>query len=267
MLRIVHHIYRFIFARPFFRRFNVFMFEMSLKGLGIINYENDKVSGERYFIRHILPKIVKKQKPLFFDIGANVGNYSRSLLDNFPGALIYLFEPHPVNFSALEKNITSSNIRLCNVALGECSGKLVLYDRADKDGSSHASLHQAVISEIHKKGVVEYEVSVETMDGICERETIGEIDFVKIDTEGNELAVLRGARELIENRRIKCIHFEFNEMNVISRVFFRDFRKTLPDFVFYRLLPKGLLLLGDSPLSTELFAFQNIIAIPKDTQI
>ena len=52
-------------------------------------------------------------------------------------------------------------------------------------------------------------------------------------------------------------------MNIVSRVFFRDFRLVLNNYDFYRLLPGGVILLGDVPLSTELFAFQNIIAIPK----
>ena len=107
------------------------------------------------------------------------------------------------------------------------------------------------------------EVSMDTMDNFTKKEGITYIDFLKIDTEGSELAVLQGASKLLENKSIGCIHFEFNEMNVISRTFFRDFRKLLHDYDLYRLLPKGLLPLDDSILFTEIFVYQNIIALPK----
>jgi hypothetical protein len=54
-------------------------------------------------------------------------------------------------------------------------------------------------------------------------------------------------------------------MNIISRVFFKDFFDVLPNYIFYRLLPGGKLLeiKEYSPLNCEIFAFQNIIAILK----
>jgi FkbM family methyltransferase len=201
-------------------------------------------------------------------VGANIGNYTLSLLETYPGAEIHAFEPHPGNFSTLKSNISPSNAKLYNLAVGETKGKLTLYDRADREnGSSHASLHEAVISEIHKQDILEVAVSVETLDDFCERENLSEIDFIKIDTEGNELAVLHGAKKLIESKKIRCIHFEFNEMNIVSRAFFRDFRKMLQNYDLYRLLPHGVILLDDSPLATELFAYQNIIAVPKSTEV
>jgi FkbM family methyltransferase len=234
-----------------------------LRGLGILNYENDKVSGERYLIKTILPKVIKTDSPLFFDIGANIGNYSLTLLDRFPRAFIHAFEPHPRNYSHLTDRMPSSKVKFHNIAIGESKGKSILYDRADCDGSEHASLHEAVISEIHKQKIVTFEVAVETLDDLVEREGVSYIDFMKIDAEGNELAVLQGASKLLENGNIGCINFEFNEMNIVSRVFVRDFRKILHNYEFYRLLPNGLLPLGDSPLATELFAYQNILAFPK----
>jgi FkbM family methyltransferase len=268
MFRGIFNIYRGIFARPIFLKFNMLIFQLSLRGLGILNYENDKVSGESHFIKNILSQVTIKNAPIFFDVGANTGNYTLSLVEKFPGAQIHAFEPHPGNFSILKKNISGSNINLYNFAVGEIKGELILYDRADhENGSSHASLHESVISEIHKQNILKSSVSVETLDDFCERKGIAEIDFMKVDTEGNELAVLHGAKRLLENNKIKCIHFEFNEMNIVSRAFFRDFRKILQEYNLYRLLPQGLILLNDSPIATELFAYQNIIAISKKKKI
>lgn len=87
--------------------------------------------------------------------------------------------------------------------------------------------------------------------------------LLKIDTEGNELAVLHGAQNALKNGKIEMVHFEFNEMNVISRVFFRDFWNLLHPlgFQFYRLLPNSAFeITRYSPVDCEIFAFQNIIA-------
>jgi len=233
-----------------------------------LNYENDKVSGERYFIKKIFPQLINKKSPVFLDVGANVGDYTLSLLRTHSSAHIYTFEPHVSNFSVLKDNVFFPNVKHYNLAAGESKGELTLYDRADhKNGSSHASLYEGVISEIHKQNVLKFSVSVDTLDNFCESEKIDEIELLKVDVEGNELAVLNGAKRMIENGKIRCIHFEFNEMNVVSRSFFRDFRKILKDYDLYRLLPSGLILLNESPIFTELFAYQNIIAIPKNIKI
>lgn len=259
-------VYRWIFARPQLKKVNLALFYMSLRGLGILNFENNKVSGERFLVKKLLPALIKNEEPIFFDVGANVGSYSAWLLSAFPSATIHAFEPHPKNFLSLKASCSPGTINSHNTAVGDVQGELTLYDRADFDGSSHASLYEDVIYEIHKQNTAEFTVPVETLDGFCERQAITSIDLLKIDTEGNELSVLRGARTLLKNKSIRCIHFEFNEMNIVSRAFFRDFRIILKDYDLYRLLPSGVIRLGDSPVQTELFAYQNIIAIPKDTE-
>jgi FkbM family methyltransferase len=263
MLKFVLNVYRWIFARRIMQKINVIFLRLTLLGLGINNGGNNWMSGERYLIKKVLPGTIKNTPPVFFDIGANVGDYTKTLLDHFPDACIHAFEPHPENYSHLAKRTFSNKIKKHNIAVGEASGELTLYDRADRDISLHASLYEGVISEIHKKEVVKFKVAVESLDDFTKREGISYIDFIKIDTEGNEFDVLQGASKLLENGNIGCIHFEFNEMNIISRVFFRDFRKILHNYELYRMLPKSLILLDDCPLTTEIFAFQNIVALPK----
>jgi FkbM family methyltransferase len=268
MKRLIFNLYRRIFTDSRFRRINIALFHMSLRGLGILNWENDRISGERHLITTILPKVIESDPPLFFDVGANIGDYSSALLSRFPKAFIHAFEPHPRNYMRLTERMPSGNVTAHNIAIGERLGKSILYDRADCDGSIHASLHEAVISEIHRSELVIREIELETLDHFAEKEGISYIDFMKIDTEGNELAVLQGALKLIQQGKIGCIHFEFNEMNIVSRVFFRDFRKILKNYEFFRLLPSSLLPLGKTPrargfVEEELFAYQNILAVPE----
>jgi hypothetical protein len=99
------------------------------------------------------------------------------------------------------------------------------------------------------------------LDLFCKERQISQIDFLKIDTEGHELSVLKGASHLISKKNIKLIQFEFNEMNVVSRAYMRDFLGLLANYQLHRLLPDGLLPLNDCVQDTELFGFQNIVAI------
>ena len=152
-----------------------------------------------------------------------------------------------------------SSINLFNIGLGEEIGNHFLYDLADTDGTSKASLFEEVFSLEENEKTKKFEITVTTLNEFAE---LNKIDFIKIDTEGNEIAVLRGASKLLAENRIGCIQFEFNEMNCISRVFFRDFTTLLKDFEFYRMLPNGIVKLDKSPVYNEIFAFQNILAVP-----
>jgi FkbM family methyltransferase len=266
-MRLVRETYRMLFARPRFRRLNTALFHMSLSGLGILNFADDHVSGEWHFVKRELPRLLGTSAPTIFDVGANVGNFTALLLEAFPQGTIHAFEPHPATFAKLSaRQFPASRVRRHNVAVGAESGSAILFDRADADtvGSSHASLYESVITGMHGRGAVPLSVNVTTLDALAEQERIAQIDFLKIDTEGHELAVLQGARGLLARRLIRCVQFEFNEMNVASRAYLNDFRQILPDYDFFRLLPKGLLPLGAAHIDTELFAFQNIVAIRKD---
>ncbi len=253
-----------MFARPMFQKLNSALFYLSLHGLGVLNWQDDEISGERYLLRTWLPKAISGRHLVFFDVGANVGHYSEMMLECFPTAFVHAFEPHPRNYlHLLERAIPGHRAKCHNIAIGQSSSSMTLYDHADNDGSQHASLHEATITEFHEHSAAATQVRVATLDDVAATEGVEYIDFLKIDTEGHELAVLAGASRLLNERRIGHIQFEFNALHVFSRAFFRDFRNILPDYEFYRLLPKGLLPLGTNITSTEIFGFQNILAVPK----
>lgn len=256
-------LYAYLFATPFWSKLNTVLFRLGLKGLGLGNYRGFGISGERYLLKKILPALINNHRPVIFDIGAGRGSYSLELIKQFPQARIFSFEPHPKNFQALAK-AAKDRFKIYNLGLGDSAGKVILYDRASTESSNKASLYKEVISEIHKQQVVSVEVNIDTLENFVKKEGLDYIDYLKIDTEGNDLAVLKGAEHLFRANKIGCVQFEFNEMNVISRVFFRDFRIFLKDYTFFRLLPKGFLRLSDSLLMTEIFTYQNILAVPND---
>lgn len=258
MVNFAYRIYRAIFARNYFYKLNLFLYGLSLRGLGILNFESDKLSGEDHFINTFG---VNFGKGIVFDVGANVGNYAKKLRRSISRAEIYCFEPHPVTFQKLRQYTAQLDVKLFNVGVGSAAGKLKLYDYADNDGSSHASLYKDVIEGIHKKKAVEHEVEVVALDEFVDKHEIERVHLIKIDTEGHELSVLKGFERFIRAGKVDLIHFEFNEMNIASRVYFKDFWDFLPDYDFYRMLPDGLIPIKKySPVSCEIFAYQNIVA-------
>ena len=258
MLYRIINIYRTLFARRFFYRANKLLYHCSLSGLGILNYENNKISGES----HLLKKLFKdKKNSIVFDVGANVGDYSKEIFEINPDVTIYAFEPHPVTYSNLVTNLQKVNFNPINAAAGEVETVMTLYDREENDGSPHASLYKDVIENLHNANSVEHKVRVLPLGEFARSINLQKIDLLKIDTEGNELNVLKGISEYIESGLIKVIHFEFNEMNVSSRTYFRDFWEFLPNYDFYRLLPDGMVKIETyTPLFCEIFAYQNIVA-------
>jgi len=264
MQKIIRKAWRRLAARSCFRKLNELMFDCSLHGLGILNFQSDELSGEKYFIEHVLPNYINSDNPVMIDVGANIGSYTKLLMSTIPNASIWAFEPNPQTYAALKSELDAPNLETVNQGLGSSESTLKFYDRQDRRGSSqHGSLYRDVIEEIHEAESIELEVSITTLDSFARSNGIDEIQLLKIDTEGHELEVLKGATQLLDAGKIDLLHLEFNEMNIISRVFFRDIAKALPDYVPYRLLPSGALRLDDSPLRTEIFAFQNIVFIHK----
>jgi FkbM family methyltransferase len=236
-----------------------------LRGLGVLNYESDKVSGEDFFLKKMF---LKNKNMTVIDVGANIGNYSMKIMRIEPTSNVYSFEPHPNTFSKLAEASQKSGFEAFNLGCGDEKSKIRLYDYANCNGSSHASLFKEVIEKIHKSESKEILVNIIKLDDFVIEHNIDEVDLLKIDTEGNELNVLKGLGNHIKSKKVKVIHFEFNEMNVVSRTFFKDFYEFLEEYDFYRMLPDSLVSLGEyNSLFCEIFAFQNIVAIRKDVNI
>jgi len=252
-------LYRLLFARECFYRLNRLLHLCSLSGLGVLNYENSRVSGEKTFLREFFKT---RHNDIVLDVGANVGDYSRLILALNPHARVYAFEPHPRTYKVLANNLDGLMVDAYNVAAGECDGILTLYDYEANDGSEHASLYKDTIEYLRHAKAVAHEVKVINLDKFLRGKNIESVSLLKIDTEGHELAVLKGAKHYISSGKIRAIHFEFNDSNVSSRTYFRDFWDFLPNYTLYRLLPNGMVKIKSyDPIFCEVFAYQNVVAI------
>jgi FkbM family methyltransferase len=264
-MRLFANGYVWLLGRKRFYRWNQRLLNLAVRGMGIGNPSPEVISaGESRFLTRLalLPKL------LVFDVGAHVGEYASELLKLCPSARIWAFEPHPASFQELQGAAENEGFVAVNMALSDASGRAELYDHATAAvGSAHASLHAGVIERIHHGQSTVHDVQITTVDDFMTSNEINHVNLLKVDAEGHELAILRGAKHAIESSSIDVVQFEFNEMNVMSRVFFRDFYDVLPGFSFYRMVSDGLVPIGAYRARThELFILQNIVAIRDDVE-
>ncbi|MCK5823620.1 MAG: FkbM family methyltransferase [Bacteroidales bacterium] len=229
--------------------------------IGIFDF-NEK--DEENFIENILKLFLnKKDDYVFFDVGANVGNYTKLLLKHIPNCKVYSFEPNINTFKILINTFQNQQNVVCiNKGLGDYKEQKNLFFYKNDNTTAHSSIYENVFIDLHKNKSIKSEtVQISTLNDFVKDNNISYIDFIKIDTEGCEYNVLKGAKHFIEENNIGIIQFEFNEMNIVSKIFLRDFYALLLNYSFYRICKKGLILLGDYNSTNEIFKYQNIIAI------
>lgn len=267
MIAVLLRLYVLFFARQRFVKFNTVLYNVGIRGLGVYNYEDMNVSGENYFIdKYIFPLASKKSKFIVFDVGANQGEYSMRI-SQINNVDVYAFEPHPRTFMRLRENTRSlPSIKCFNSAVSDTVGEIELFDYENADGSAHASLNAEIFSTVHRSKVTSHIVDVTTIDTVVRESRLNRIDFLKIDVEGHELDVLKGASQILQEKNISIIQFEFTQLNSTTRVFFKDFYDLLSgNYAIYRLLPEGMIWIDSyNPTSHEIFGYQNYVAILKE---
>jgi FkbM family methyltransferase len=143
-----------------------------------------------------------------FDVGANAGQSALKFDGVFPGARIFSFEPHPKTFQALKSKVSGRpNIEPFNLAMGDEDGEVDFFEYDDPLINSRVAGTAYTQREGLKPRVIK--VTQQTLDGFCAVHDIDQIHFLKIDTEGFELSVLKGASRMLQEARVRFISCEF----------------------------------------------------------
>jgi FkbM family methyltransferase len=157
------------------------------------------------FVQDISSSLPMYRADIVFDVGANVGQSSNIYLARFPSSHIYCFEPVGDTFCQLQCNLKgNARVDCYNLALGssKCKGKMVLQGDSDMFfllGHSKESLNNNVTTEI---------VNLITLDEFCHTNKIDQINYLKIDTEGWDLEVLKGSVNMLTEQRIDLVEVE-----------------------------------------------------------
>lgn len=143
------------------------------------------------------------------DVGAHVGLWSMWLTRLF--ARVEAFEPVPLHRALFARNVEGA-YRLHPVALGERAGTINLEVPLETTGNAHVAIGRRHPGTKHvpdpDRHYVVREVPMRTLDAFA----FTEVDFVKVDVEGYELPVLKGAREtLLACRPVVVVEQKGNE--------------------------------------------------------
>jgi FkbM family methyltransferase len=134
-----------------------------------------------------------------YDIGADIGLFTTFFADRVGGhGTVVCFEPNPMSYERTLEHIRlngMSNVTAINVAIGEEDGTLTIAcgDQPGM-GSADPGIRAALLASGH---AVDIDVPLAKIDSLIAERNLPSPDFVKIDVEGLELAVLRGMRETL----------------------------------------------------------------------
>jgi len=179
--------------------------------------------------QYSIPECEVKENDIVFDIGAYFGFFSYYAVQK--GAKeVYAFEPNPCAFEILKKHaeLWSDKIKPFEIALYSSDGFQDLSIPNPLAGWS--TLREVECSQ-------KVRVKTVTLDNFVKKEKIERVDFIKIDTEGAEREIIKGAKETIK---------KFKPKMAIAAYHLPDDKKVIPKLVLsirddykYRLVNKG----------------------------
>jgi len=178
--------------------------------------------------RHVIFDLVRQfpEAKVIFDIGACIGTVSLNLHKNFPDATIYSFEPIEETFKQLQENTRHiSTIKRFKYAAGDTNNTLTIpiYAEATINTLKKADYNDAPIaSEV---------ISVVRLDDFVDKNSISEIDILKIDVEGFEFEVLNGLGDFLQ--KVKCIVVEVGYIRSTTKTHFSEMESFMEDNGFY----------------------------------
>ena len=196
----------------------------------IINFFGYKLIGNKKIVKHndfdslisfILTNVEKKNKFVFFDVGANTGQSIDRFLNLNDQTLIHSFEPTPELFKIIEtkysKRISKRQIFINKFGLGSAVNEMDFYSFKYNKINSFVPIEKNSKFERSRKiaagkNSLEFEKKIKakvlTLDIYCKENDINNIDLIKIDTQGFEPEVLDGAYEMLSNQKIRIIEIE-----------------------------------------------------------
>lgn len=149
---------------------------------------------------------------LVFDVGANVGHTARGFVDDWPGSRVECFEPVASTYATLRRNVADlAGVTCHKLAMG--SVQATVHMQVAESSSVHGnvgslSLLSSIGTAAARPSDHTEEVRVHTVGDFCDAAGIDSIGLLKVDTEGHDLEVLKGAGALLDQQKIDWVQVE-----------------------------------------------------------
>lgn len=191
-------------ARRYLRRYNGFSYDF-IQG------------GEQ----NLLCSLSQLDLRVFFDVGANVGNWARTASTFFPDAVFHTFEVSEFNYAKMASSLLGRSFVHNRKGLLNFNGSMKYKDYGEGSGLNTVIPRSCIHDNSLKPRLKA--VNVTTGDKYCVDNGILRVDFLKVDVEGAENLVLEGFGSLLAKGAIRIIQFEYGFANGDSHFLMRDF--------------------------------------------
>jgi FkbM family methyltransferase len=251
-------------ARALVRRLPIgeLLFRTARKIVDRYNGDGDfdmRTNGELWLLRALLPGA-----RTVLDVGAHHGAWALAAHAVNPDAHIHCFEPSARTFRLLERQAARPNLVLNPFGLSDRDDERVLWVYAE--GSEANSLYRRVGTLGEQRDVET--VRMRTLDGYCAERGLDSVDLAKVDVEGHELAVFRGAERMLRRSRVGAVQFEYNDTYIDARTQLRDVWQFVAgvsaDYAFYKLYPRELRHVPAYTQRHETFRYSNWVVLRRD---
>lgn len=181
-------------------------------------------------------EILMGKARIVFDIGANYGDTVLKYNQLFHDASIYAFEPYDLTYKSLVQKVQHiQNVITAPLAISDQHGSLVFYvNRNVNTNSLLPSQKMGLTSdhEVQQRSTVN--VNSTTIDKFSDENNITQIDILKLDIQGGELAALKGASKLLQQKKIKLIYAEsYFKSQYVNQPLFFEIGQYLHQFGYY----------------------------------
>jgi FkbM family methyltransferase len=197
-----------------------------------------------------------------FDVGANQGDWAAEVLQRHPNVEVHCFEPGDTAFSRLRAR-QLDRCRLNRLAVGDQIGQVTLRRNGLDDVSSLYAVEDiGAHFPGHDGSAAAQVVAITTVDEYCAARGIDRIRLLKIDTEGHEMAVLKGAERMLSTGRVDALQIEYTYWWISARHYLGDLFRFLGErgYRMFKILPNGLMPLESYRHRLETFRYCNLFA-------
>lgn len=201
---------------------------------------------DKYLMNDFNDELIKNlnsKKPIIFDVGCFIGNFSRNLKKklNLKNESFYLFDANPnlkINDFKYKNEVFSNKIKKTNFYLNEFfpSSGSSLKEDTKNDLKWNFTRKLATLSP--HKNFKKLKVTTNTMDNFCKKRKIKKIDLLKIDVEGSELEVLEGCKKILNKTNL--IQLEIYQKKKNFTKIERKILKLLKSYNFHKIKEKNI---------------------------
>jgi FkbM family methyltransferase len=193
---------------------------MRLYGNFFYNRRSDTLNEEER-----LYKFLDLEDKIIIEAGAHIGIYTMFFAMKANKGKVLAFEPNPINFNLLKKNIKANrikNVTIQNTGLSNERKKLYFCSKRHNTSKGTFKKEKQQIMKEENVPLIFKEILVTTIDDIVDTYSLQNVDFIKIDTEGFEPPVIEGSATIIKKFK-PLIYFEIHGLTSQQKK--NDFKK------------------------------------------